>query len=107
MNFWKWRCFRRYRGAKNAGDDVTRSKSAAEALAREIHAQVTATGADFAAIARERSEDSSAARGGDVGNVGRGRLAAAYEAAAFALPTDGISGVVESEFGYHVIQRLP
>lgn len=97
----------RYRGARNAGEDVTRPKEEASRLAAEIRAQVTAAGADFAAIARERSEDSSAARGGDLGLQGRGRLALAYEEAAFALEPNGISQVVESEFGYHVIQRLP
>ena len=97
----------RYRGARNAPDDITRTEAEARARAEELRAQVSASGADFAAIARENSDDSSAERGGDVGTLGRGRLAEPYEQAAFALQPDGISQVVQTEFGFHVIQRLP
>ncbi len=96
----------RYQGAKNAPDDLDRDEDAARRLADEIHNAVLAPGADFAAIARERSEDSSAERGGDVGMLGRGRLAPAYEEAAFALSPGEVSAVVETEYGFHVIQRV-
>ncbi|MEM9068207.1 MAG: peptidylprolyl isomerase [Myxococcota bacterium] len=95
----------RYAGARNAPDDVTRDADAARALAEELRESVV-SGTDFAEVARERSEDSSAERGGDLGNVGRGLLMPTYEAAAFALEAEGISDVVESPFGFHVIQRL-
>lgn len=61
-------------------------------------------GADFAALAQERSEGPSATRGGDLGTFGRGQMVPAFEEAAFALEEDQISQVVESEFGFHVIQ---
>ena len=61
-------------------------------------------GADFAALAQERSEGPSATRGGDLGTFGRGQMVPAFEEAAFALEEDEISQVVESEFGFHVIQ---
>ena len=77
------------------------------ARATELRAQVMAEGADFAAIARAESEDSSAEEGGDLGMVGRGLLAQPYEEAAWALDENAISDVVQSEFGFHVIQRLP
>lgn len=96
----------RYRGAKNAPDDVRRSKSEAQRLAMQIRSDVSQPGADFAAIARERSEDSSAERGGDMGEVGRGRFAQAYEDVAFNLQPGQISDAVETEFGFHVIQRV-
>lgn len=96
----------RYEGAKNAPEDVGRTKDEARALAAELHAQVVAPNADFAAVARERSEDASAERGGDVGTLGRGRLAPEYEAAAFALQPGEVSAVVETEYGFHIIQRL-
>lgn len=96
----------RYRGARNAPDDITRTKEAARALAAEIKNALAAPGADFAAIARDRSEDASAERGGDLGEVGRGRLAPEYEAAAFALTPNQISDPIETEFGFHIIQRL-
>ncbi|MEM7605923.1 MAG: peptidylprolyl isomerase [Myxococcota bacterium] len=97
----------RYAGARNAPDDVERTREAARELATTLRASATAEGADFAALARERSEDSSAERGGDLGAVGRGRLMPAYEAAAFALQPGAISDVVETPFGFHVIQRMP
>lgn len=96
----------RYAGARNAGDDTTRSQEEARARAEELRGQVSAAGADFAAIARENSEDGSAEDGGDIGMVGRGLLSQAYEEAAWALEVDGISPIVESDYGYHIIQRL-
>lgn len=97
----------RYAGARNAGDEITRSREEAEARARELLAQAQAPGADFAALAREHSEDGSAERGGDVGSPGLGRLQQPYEEAALALPVNGIAGPVETVYGFHVIQRLP
>ncbi len=95
----------RYAGARNASSDVTRSREEARALAEQIRAEVI-DGADFAAVARERSEDGSAERGGDLGEVGRGMLMPAYEDAAFRLSPMEISEVVETAFGFHIIQSL-
>lgn len=97
----------RYQGARNAGDDVTRTEAEAQARATELRGQLDAEGADFAAMAREHSEDGSAEDGGDIGNVGRGLLAPEYEEAAFALEPNAISQPVRSAFGFHIIQRLP
>jgi peptidyl-prolyl cis-trans isomerase C len=68
--------------------------------------QARAPGADFAALAREHSQDpGSAPRGGDLGFFGRGRMAKAFEAAAFAMKEPGeLTGVVKTEFGYHIIR---
>lgn len=96
----------RFEGARNA-DDVERTREEARALATDLRGRAVEDGADFAALAREHSEDASAERGGDVGSLGRGRLAPAYEEAAFALAPNEVSEVVETEFGFHVIQRLP
>jgi hypothetical protein len=64
-----------------------------------------AGGEDFAALAREHSQDpGSAARGGDLDYFGRGRMVAPFEEAAFALEPGQVSQVVESPFGYHVIK---
>jgi peptidyl-prolyl cis-trans isomerase C len=65
-------------------------------------------GEDFAKLAQENSDDAgSKPRGGDLSWVVRGQTVPAFEAAAFALknPND-LSPVVESPFGYHVIQLL-
>ncbi len=57
----------------------------------------------FAAAARRVSEDGSATSGGDLGWVTRGSLDRSFEDAAFALKPMTMSGIVESQFGYHLI----
>jgi len=61
-------------------------------------------GEDFAELARELSEGPTAPKGGDIGFFARGQTAPAFEAAAFALEPGGISPVVRSPFGLHVIK---
>ena len=61
-------------------------------------------GADFAALASERSTGPSASNGGDLGYFGRGRMVPAFEEAAFALDVGSYSSdPVETRFGWHVI----
>lgn len=84
-------------------------RGAAEAArleAEEIHQAVTAPGADFAAIARARSDARSAARGGDMGYFGRGDMAPVIEEAAFALARGEVSEPVLSRFGWHIIKVI-
>lgn len=97
----------RYAGARNAGEDITRTRPEARALAERVRNMTMESGADFAAIAQQHSEDGSAENGGDIGSVGRGRLQEPYEQAAFALSPGQISGIVETVYGFHVIQRMP
>jgi parvulin-like peptidyl-prolyl isomerase len=61
-------------------------------------------GEDFAALARQYSQDGTREQGGDLGFFGRGRMVAPFEEAAFALRPGEVSDVVESPFGYHVIR---
>ncbi|MFZ1731458.1 MAG: peptidylprolyl isomerase [Bacteroidota bacterium] len=64
-------------------------------------------GEDFAALASRNSEDpGSGALGGDLGWVGRRKFVPEFEAAAFALKPSEISGVVRSQFGYHIIKVM-
>lgn len=92
-----------YKGATAAPDRVTRTKEEALALARDIRRRLD-EGADFAALAKEYSDDGSGQKGGSLGTFARGAMVAPFEAAAFALPQDGISDPVESQFGYHIIR---
>ena len=65
-------------------------------------------GADFAQAAEKQSADpGSASKGGDLGWVGKGKIVPAFESAAFALQKPGeLSGVVKSQFGYHIIKLI-
>lgn len=96
----------RYKGAKKADGDIKRTKDQAKAFAEACAARLAA-GEEFAAVARECSDDASKDRGGDIGLVGRGLLAPPYEAALFALAPGARSPIVETDFGFHVIERLP
>ena len=80
------------------------ARDSVRALAESLR-QRAAGGEDFAALATEYSQDpGSAARGGDLGFFGRGRMVAPFEEAAFQLEPGEVSEVVESPFGYHVIR---
>jgi len=80
--------------------DAADAQAEAEALATELR-----DGADFAALAREHSDDpGSAARGGNLGWFDRGTMAGPFESAAFGATPGEIVGPVETEFGYHVIE---
>jgi peptidyl-prolyl cis-trans isomerase C len=63
-------------------------------------------GDKFSAIAKEVSICPSKKRGGDLGTFGRGQMVKEFENAAFALDKGQISGIVKTQFGYHIIKRL-
>ncbi len=76
-----------------------------ESLAKEILERIK-KGESFAKLAEQYSIDGSRRRGGDLGFFGKGMMVKPFEAAAFALNKGDVSGVVRSEFGYHIIKRL-
>lgn len=86
-------------------DDATEAqRDSVESLARELRDRI-AQGEDFAALAREYSDDpGSGAQGGDLGTFGRGRMVPSFDEAAFALEEGEVSEPVESPYGLHIIQ---
>jgi foldase protein PrsA len=67
--------------------------------------ELLAEGADFEGLARERSLDTySAEVGGDLGYFPRGAMVVEFEQAAFSMAVGETSGIVESQFGYHILQ---
>ena len=77
--------------------------AAARGRMEDIRRQIV-EGGDFAELAREYSEDGSAAQGGDLGSFGRGMMVPEFEAVAFALEPGEISEVVRTQFGFHVVE---
>lgn len=79
--------------------------NAAKTKAEEILAKAKAPGADFAALAREFSDDTgSKINGGDLGPVRKGAMVKPFEDAVFSMQAGEIRGPVKSEFGFHIIQ---
>ena len=81
--------------------DTPDAKPKAEAILAQLKA-----GADFATLAKERSEDpGSAIKGGDLGYFTQGTMVPPFEAALASLEKPGdLSGVVETQFGYHILK---
>ena len=80
-------------------DDAAVKKQAEDTLAK------IKGGADFAALAKKLSEDTgSAAQGGDLGLGPRGKMVKEFDDAQFALKPGEVSGLVKSQFGYHIIK---
>ncbi|MDL2338652.1 MAG: peptidyl-prolyl cis-trans isomerase [Pseudomonadota bacterium] len=80
---------------------IADARTKAEKLLTELK-----TGADFDALAKANSEDTgSAPKGGDLGFFPRGRMVAPFDEAAWQLAKPGdLSGIVETQFGFHIIR---
>ena len=80
-------------------------KDQARKLADTVLAKVRANLSDFASLAKQYSKDpGSAQKGGDLGWFGRGMMVKPFEEAAFSLKDGQTSGLVESDFGFHIIR---
>ncbi len=78
------------------------SKAEAEKVLERLKA-----GADFAKTAGEVSTDPvSASRGGEIGPFRKGDLVPEFEQAVFPLKVNGMSGIVETQFGFHIIKKV-
>ncbi len=83
----------------NASHILVATQEEAAAILVEIEA-----GADFAALAEERSSDGSAASGGSLGWFGPGQMVAPFEAAVTEMEVGDVAGPVETQFGWHLIK---
>jgi parvulin-like peptidyl-prolyl isomerase len=83
---------------------ATRSKAEAQQLAQDLLARIQA-GESFEELAQAYSDCPTAEKQGDLGFFKKGRMVKPFEDAAFALEPGGTSGIVESQFGYHIIKR--
>jgi peptidyl-prolyl cis-trans isomerase D len=80
-------------------------RAKAKARAEELLVQARAKPAEFAALAKANSQDEgSAAQGGDLDFFGRGAMVKPFEDAVYAMKPGEISPVIETDFGYHIIQ---
>ena len=84
-----------------ASDDRKKAKQQAESLLAEVRKAPNS----FAELARKNSQDpGSATKGGDLDFFGRGAMVKPFEDAVFAMKSGEVSSVIESDFGYHIIQ---
>ena len=88
---------------KAAADASAADRAKAKARAEALLAEVRKTPAAFADIARKNSEDGSAANGGDLDFFARDAMVKPFADSAFALKKGETSGIVETDFGYHII----
>ena len=85
-----------------SADDAKKAEGKANALLAQIKG-----GADFAKLAKENSEDpGSKENGGEYGWMAKGQTVPAFETTAFSLKKGELSGLVKTEYGYHIIQTL-
>jgi peptidyl-prolyl cis-trans isomerase D len=83
-------------------EEKAKIKAKAEDLLKQLK-----NGADFAALAKAHSEDAGTKEnGGDLGWITRGQTVENFEKTAFALKPNELSGVITTEYGYHILQVL-
>jgi len=85
--------------------DDQKTKDAKKAKAEDLQKKIKG-GADFASVAKENSDCPSKAKGGDLGTFQRGQMVKPFEDAAFSQEINTVGPVVETKFGYHIIQVL-
>jgi peptidyl-prolyl cis-trans isomerase D len=81
-------------------EEAPKLKAKAEDLLKQLKG-----GADFADLAKKNSEDTgSAEKGGELGWIVKGQTVPNFEKAAFSLGAGTLSGIIETEYGYHILQ---
>ena len=87
---------------KPRGESLQRARTKIDSIKNLIN-----NGADFAGLAREFSDDpGSKANGGELGFFGRGELVPEFENVAFSLNKGEVSDIVQTQFGFHIIQLI-
>jgi len=94
-----------YKDAYQASEKVSRTKEEARALATTVQSDILG-GADFSSQAIEHSDGPSGKRGGELGVFGKGTMHINFEQAVLDLDVGELSKVVETPFGFHVIERM-
>ena len=95
-----------YSTAKSAPPELNRTKAEAMQMAEQLLGQLE-RGVAFDELAKKHSDDGSSKRGGDLGVFTKGVMHKNFEEATLSLKIGGRSGVVETPFGFHLIERLP
>ncbi|MBN1358533.1 peptidyl-prolyl cis-trans isomerase [Candidatus Bathyarchaeota archaeon] len=80
---------------------LVKSESEAKAVLERLE-----KGEKFGNVARALSRCPSGKKGGDLGTFTRGKMVKEFETTAFALQKGQISGIVKTQFGFHIIKRL-
>ena len=89
--------------ARVSADASQELRLAARAKIEKAQARIKA-GEPFATVAGDLSDDSSASKGGDLGWFKQGVMTASFDQVVFSLDKGDVSDIVESEFGFHLIQ---
>ncbi|OGS23276.1 MAG: hypothetical protein A2252_09335 [Elusimicrobia bacterium RIFOXYA2_FULL_39_19] len=89
---------------RSSKDDAMTDQIAAKKKIEEIQAKLKKD-AEFEDLAKEYSEDTgSADKGGDLGTFGKGEMVKEFDDVVFAMQLGDISGIIKSEFGYHIVK---
>ena len=92
-----------YQGASSAGEEITRSKEDALAIAKDLKSQID-NGARFETLATQYSDGPSGKDGGSLGTFGVGTMVPAFEQTVSAQQQGDVSEPIETQFGYHLIR---
>ena len=87
----------------NGNELSDKKKKEAKKKAEEALKKVK-SGEDFAQVAKEYSEDSTASNGGELGTFGKGQMVSEFENAAFSMKPGEISDIIKTQYGYHIIK---
>jgi hypothetical protein len=97
-----------YRDSLGHLPGITRTREEARELAYNVAAIARQPGADFEALARKYSDDPAAQQsGGYIGIFREGSLALPFEQQVFALQVGEVGNIVETDYGFHIIKRMP